>query len=104
MDTSAGDHRHSCIRAKLGLQAIKHFIATQHIRDILLGEFEYKPSGWGGGGVSVEDNLSHMLYSFSPCLLLKNKKPNTVDLFAASYNYIIHDELTGVYFESGVIW
>lgn len=25
--------------------------------------------------VSVEDNLSHMLYSFSPCFLLKNKKP-----------------------------
>lgn len=44
----------------------------------------------------MEDNLSHLLFSFPPCLLLENWKPSTSNLFAASYNYIIHDELTGV--------
>lgn len=99
MDTSAREHSHSCIRAKLGFQAIKHLIATQHLRDTLVLLGVNLNIGQVAGVMvvdSIEDNLSRALYSFSPCLLLKNKKPSTINLFAASYNYIIHDELTGV--------
>jgi hypothetical protein len=74
MDTSARDQGHSCTGAKLGLQATEHFRATQHIKGsrVLLGVS--LNIGQVAGVVvvaSIEDNLSHTLYSFSPCLLLK---------------------------------
>lgn len=74
MNTSARDQGHSCIRAKLGFEAVEHFTATQNIRGSLLLLGVNLNIGQVAGVVvvvSIEDNLSHTLHSFSPCLLLK---------------------------------
>lgn len=79
-----------------GYEAFCSDLAHQRHTSTPWGQWNIGQVAGVGVVVSIEDNLPHLLYSFSPCFLLENWKPSTSNLLAASYNYVIDDELTGV--------